>query len=60
MRYKSQSVAYWYFAVAMALSHCNRGAGLVVLNGSPLSYWAGEANMNPMRLGAGFTGVVSP
>jgi hypothetical protein len=42
------------------LSHCNRGAGLVVLNGSPLSYWAGEANMNPMRLGAGFTGGVWP
>ena len=44
------------WAVTMALSHCERRAGLVVLNGSPLSYWAGEAGVNPMRLAGGFTG----
>ena len=48
------------WAVALALSHCRRRAGLAVLNGSPLSYWAGEAGVNPMRLGAGFTGGVWP
>jgi hypothetical protein len=29
-----------------------------VLNGSPLSYWSGEAGVNPMRLAAGFNGGV--
>ena len=44
------------WAATMALSHCERQAGLLVLNGSPLSYWAGEAGVNPMRLAGGFTG----
>ncbi|NML16949.1 DUF3141 domain-containing protein [Azohydromonas caseinilytica] len=44
------------WAVAMALSHCNRRAGLAVLNGSPLSYWAGENDVNPLRLMGAFTG----
>ena len=48
------------WAVAMALSHCNHQAGLAVLNGSPLSYWAGERGINPMRLAGGFTGGVWP
>lgn len=48
------------WAVALALSHCERQAGLAVLNGSPLSYWAGEPGVNPMRLLAGFTGGVWP
>lgn len=48
------------WAVALALSHCERQAGLAVLSGSPLSYWAGEPGMNPMRLLAGFTGGVWP
>jgi hypothetical protein len=48
------------WAVALALAHCEREAGLAVLNGSPLSYWAGEAGVNPMRLLAGFTGGVWP
>jgi hypothetical protein len=46
------------WAVTMALSHCNHRAGLAVLNGSPLSYWAGEHDMNPMRLSGAFTGGV--
>jgi len=48
------------WAVALALSHCNREAGLAVLNGSPLSYWAGEADVNPMRLAGGLLGGVWP
>lgn len=48
------------WAVALALSHCNREAGLAVLNGSPLSYWAGEADVNPMRLMGGLVGGVWP
>jgi hypothetical protein len=48
------------WAVIMALSHCERHAGLAVLNGSPLSYWAGGRGINPMRLAGGFTGGVWP
>lgn len=44
------------WAVVMALSHCGRRAGLAVLNGSPLSYWAGAPGVNPMRLGGAFGG----
>lgn len=48
------------WAVALALAHCDRAAGLAVLNGSPLSYWAGEADVNPMRLTGGLLGGVWP
>ncbi len=48
------------WAVTLALSHCERRAALAVLNGSPLSYWAGERGVNPMRLLGGFTGGVWP
>ncbi|WP_241517168.1 DUF3141 domain-containing protein [Roseateles puraquae] len=48
------------WALALALSHCHHRAGLAVLNGSPLSYWAGERGVNPMRLLGGFTGGVWP
>ncbi|MCW5660043.1 MAG: DUF3141 domain-containing protein [Burkholderiaceae bacterium] len=48
------------WAVALALSHCRREAALAVLNGSPLSYWAGEADVNPMRLAGGLLGGVWP
>jgi hypothetical protein len=48
------------WAVMLALSHCNRQAGLAVLNGSPLSYWAGAQGVNPMRLGGGLAGGVWP
>jgi hypothetical protein len=44
------------WAATMALSHCNHRAGLAVLNGSPLSYWAGEPDVNPMRLSGAITG----
>jgi hypothetical protein len=44
------------WAVMMALSHCGRRTGLAVLNGSPLSYWAGAPGVNPMRLGGAFGG----
>lgn len=44
------------WALMMALSHCGRRAGLAVLNGSPLSYWAGGPGVNPMRLGGALSG----
>ncbi|MCL6470707.1 MAG: DUF3141 domain-containing protein [Ralstonia sp.] len=37
---------------------CERVACPAVLNGSPLSYWSGEAGVNPMRLLGAFTGGV--
>lgn len=48
------------WAVVLALSHCNREVALAVLNGSPLSYWAGAADLNPMRLSGGLSGGVWP
>lgn len=48
------------WALMLALSHCRHQASLAVLNGSPLSYWAGERGINPMRLLGGFTGGVWP
>lgn len=48
------------WAVALALSHCDRETALAVLNGSPLSYWAGEVDVNPMRLAGGLLGGVWP
>lgn len=48
------------WALALALAHCRNRAALAVLNGSPLSYWAGERHVNPMRLLGGFTGGVWP
>jgi hypothetical protein len=46
------------WAVAMLAADCQGLVGTAVLNGSPLSYWAGEPGVNPMRTGAGFTGGV--
>ncbi|HHG4505149.1 DUF3141 domain-containing protein [Pseudomonas aeruginosa] len=48
------------WAITLALSHCEHRAALAVLNGSPLSYWAGERGINPMRLLGGFTGGIWP
>ena len=48
------------WAVVLALSHCDRETGLAVLNGSPLSYWAGQVDVNPMRLAGGLLGGVWP
>ena len=36
--------------------HCQGPVGAVVLNGSPLSYWAGASGANPMRLTGGLLG----
>lgn len=46
------------WAVTLLSADCSGLVGPAVLNGSPLSYWAGEAGINPMRLAAGFTGGV--
>lgn len=44
------------WAVTLLSADCHGLVGPTVLNGSPLSYWAGEAGVNPMRLSAGFLG----
>ncbi len=44
------------WAAALLAADCGGLAGPVVMNGSPLSYWAGEAGANPMRLAGGFLG----
>ena len=44
------------WATALLAADCEGLVGPAVLNGSPLSYWAGAADVNPMRLAAGFTG----
>ena len=46
------------WAAAMLAAHCDGLTGPIVLNGSPLSYWAGEPGVNPMRIAAGFVGGV--
>lgn len=46
------------WAVTLLSAHCEGVAGPTVLNGSPLSYFAGEPGVNPMRLAAGFVGGV--
>ena len=44
------------WAVALLAADCAGLSGPAVLNGSPLSYWAGEPGVNPMRLLGGLTG----
>ena len=44
------------WAVALLAADCEGLDGPVVLNGSPLSYWAGAKNVNPMRLAGGLLG----
>lgn len=46
------------WAVAMLAADCAGVTGPTVLNGAPLSYWGGEAGVNPMRLAGGLTGGV--
>ena len=46
------------WAATLVSAHCGDLAGPVVLNGSPLSYWAGEPGVNPMRITAGLVGGV--
>ncbi len=44
------------WAATLVAIHCQGPVGAVVLNGSPLSYWAGESGANPMRLVGGLLG----
>ena len=46
------------WAVALLAADCAGVTGPTVLNGSPLSYWGGEAGVNPMRLAGGLNGGV--
>lgn len=46
------------WAAMLLAADCQGLAGPVVLNGSPLSYWAGESGVNPMRLAGGMVGGV--
>lgn len=44
------------WAAMLVAIHCEGPVGTVVLNGSPLSYWAGASGANPMRLTGGLLG----
>ncbi len=44
------------WAVVLLSADCEGLTGPAVLNGSPLSYWAGEADVNPMRVMGGLIG----
>jgi hypothetical protein len=44
------------WAAALLSADCEGLTGPVVLNGSPLSYWAGEPGVNPMRVSGGLLG----
>ncbi len=48
------------WAVTLLAADCAGVAGPLVLNGSPLSYWAGESGVNPMRISGGLLGGVWP
>ncbi|MEO8119754.1 MAG: DUF3141 domain-containing protein [Rhodoferax sp.] len=44
------------WAVTLLAAGCEGLSGATVLNGSPLSYWAGASDANPMRLAGGLMG----
>ena len=44
------------WAVTLLSADCEGLLGPAVLNGSPLSYWAGESGANPMRVAGGLLG----
>lgn len=44
------------WAAVLVTIHCQGPVGAAVLNGSPLSYWAGKSGANPMRLVGGLLG----
>ncbi len=44
------------WAVTLLAAGCEGLSGATVLNGSPLSYWAGASDVNPMRLAGGLMG----
>lgn len=44
------------WAVTVLAADCEGLVGPTVLNGAPLSYWAGESGINPMRIAGGLIG----
>jgi uncharacterized protein DUF3141 len=44
------------WAITILAADCEGLAGPIVLNGSPLSYWAGESGVNPARVSGGLLG----
>lgn len=44
------------WTVTILSADCQGLVGPAVLNGSPLSYWAGESGVNPMRIAGGLLG----
>jgi hypothetical protein len=44
------------WAVTLLAADCEGLSGATLLNGSPLSYWAGASDVNPMRLAGGLMG----
>lgn len=44
------------WAITLLAADCQGLSGPIVLNGSPLSYWAGEVGTNPMRMMGGLVG----
>jgi len=44
------------WAITILSADCQGLVGPAVLNGSPLSYWAGESGVNPMRVAGGLLG----
>ena len=44
------------WAATLIAADCEGLAGVTVLSGSPLSYWAGASDINPMRLSGGLMG----
>ncbi|MBJ6126865.1 DUF3141 domain-containing protein [Microvirga sp. BT325] len=44
------------WAITILAADCAGLVGPAILNGSPLSYWAGEAGINPMRIAGAFVG----
>lgn len=44
------------WAITLLSADCRGLLGPAVLNGSPLSYWAGESGVNPMRIAGGLLG----
>jgi hypothetical protein len=44
------------WAATLLAADCEGLTGVTILNGSPLSYWAGASDVNPMRLSGGLMG----
>ena len=48
------------WAITLLAADCEGLAGPIALNGSPLSYWAGDSGANPMRISGGLFGGAWP